>query len=47
MIRRTLGFPKSALEGIPIRDISESRLRVFWNDYKNLGKEIEEILSNE
>jgi chromosome partitioning protein len=47
MIRRTLGFPKSALEGIPIRDISESRLRVFWNDYKSLGKEIEEILSNE
>jgi chromosome partitioning protein len=47
MIRRTLGFPKSALEGIPIRNISESRLRVFWNDYKNLGKEIEEIFSNE
>ena len=45
MIRRTLGFPKSALAGVPIRDIPESRLRTAWNDYKNLGKEIEEILA--
>jgi chromosome partitioning protein len=44
MIRRTVGFPKAALAGIPIRDMSENRLREAWQDYFALGNEIMEIL---
>jgi chromosome partitioning protein len=43
-IRRTVGFPKAALAGVPIRDLDDARLRVAWADYQNLGKEIEELL---
>ena len=45
MIRRTVGFPKAALAGVPIRDLSESRLRIAWKDYQKLGKEVEGILA--
>ena len=34
MIRRTVGFPKAALAGKPIRDINDPRLRGAWEDYK-------------
>jgi chromosome partitioning protein len=44
MIRRTAGFPKAALAGVSIRDVEESRLRLAWNDYLSLGKEIMELL---
>lgn len=44
MIRRTAGFPKAALAGVPIRDVEDSRLRLAWKDYLALGKEIMEIL---
>jgi chromosome partitioning protein len=44
MIRRTVGFQKAALEGIPIRDLKEPRLREAWSDYVALGKEIKESL---
>jgi chromosome partitioning protein len=44
MIRRTIGYQKAALEGKIIRDLADSRLKVAWQDYKNLGKEIEEVL---
>lgn len=44
MIRRTIGFPKAALAGVPLRDLADSRLRIAWKDYQSLGKEIEEIL---
>lgn len=44
MIRRTVGFQKAALEGIPIKDLKEPRLREAWSDYMALGKEILEIL---
>jgi len=44
MIRRTAGFQRAALEGVPIRDVSESRLRNGWYDYKALGAEILTIL---
>ena len=40
MIRRTAGFQKAALEGVPIRDIKDAKTRIAWNDYKNLGDEI-------
>jgi len=44
MIRRTAGFPKAALAGLPIRDIDDVRARAVWNDYIALGTEIMEIL---
>jgi len=43
-IRRTVGFPKAALVGVPIRDLEDARLRIAWADYQSLGKEIEELL---
>jgi chromosome partitioning protein len=44
MIRRTVGFQKAALAGIPIRDLPDSRQRVAWNDYKAVGNEVMEAL---
>lgn len=44
MIRRSAGFPKAALAGIPLRDLPDNRARVAWNDYKKLGNEIIEEL---
>jgi chromosome partitioning protein len=44
MIRRTVGFQKAALAGIPIRDLPDSRQRVAWNDYKAVGDEVMEAL---
>jgi chromosome partitioning protein len=44
MIRRTAGFPKAALAGVPIRDVSDHRLKDAWRDYVALGNEIMEIL---
>ena len=46
MIRRAAGFQKAALEGVPIRDVSESRSRLAWLDYQALGKELMEVLEN-
>lgn len=45
MVRRTAGFQKAALAGIPIRDLS-GRDRLGWLDYEELGREIMEIVSN-
>lgn len=47
MIRRSVGFQKAAFEGVPIRDVSDSRSRVAWLDYQALGKEIMEVLDDE
>ena len=44
MIRRTVGFPKAALAGVPIRDVNDNRLKDAWQDYVALGNEIMEIL---
>lgn len=44
MIRRTVGFPKAAMAGLPIRDIDDARLRGAWEDYCDLGDEIVEVL---
>lgn len=46
MIRRAAGFQKAALEGVPVRDVSDARSRIAWLDYQALGKEIMEVLSN-
>ncbi len=43
MIRRSLGFGKAALEGIPLRDLKRSQQRLAWADYEKLGKEIDAI----
>ncbi len=43
MIRRSLGFGKAALSGVPIRDLKNTQQRLAWHDYENLGKEIEAI----
>jgi chromosome partitioning protein len=47
MIRRAAGFQKAALEGVPIRDVSDSRSRIAWLDYQALGKEIMEVLGRD
>ena len=44
LIRRTEGYKKAALAGVPIRDLKIADMRKFWADYKQLGKEIMEIL---
>jgi len=43
LIRRTTGYQKAAMTGVPIRDLKSGDLRKAWQDYKNLGKEIQEI----
>lgn len=43
MIRRTAGFPKAALGGVPIRNLDDSRSKAAWADYQALGKEIMEM----
>ncbi|PSB14296.1 chromosome partitioning protein ParA [filamentous cyanobacterium CCP1] len=47
MIRRSAGFQKAALAGVPLRDLPESRSRLAWLDYEALGKEVLEDLGNE
>ena len=38
MIRRTVGFQKAALAGVPLRDFKgDARLRSAWKDYVALG----------
>jgi chromosome partitioning protein len=44
MIRRTSGFGKAAYAGIPIKELKD-KTRVAWEDYKALGKEVEEIIN--
>ena len=44
MIRRTSGFAKAALTGVTIRDLKD-KTRMYWQDYKDLGLEIEEIIN--
>jgi chromosome partitioning protein len=46
LIRRTVGFPKAALEGVTIRDLKDSRARLGWRDYQLLGEEIENLWAN-
>ncbi len=45
MIRRTSGFSKAALSGETIRDLKD-KTKIYWQDYKNLGLEIEEIIND-
>ena len=44
MIRRSSGFAKAAIAGVTIRDLKD-KTRIAWEDYKAVGKEIEEIIN--
>lgn len=39
-IRRSAGFAKAAKQGVSIRNVKPSSLRLAWQDYKTLGDEI-------
>lgn len=43
LIRRTTGYQQAAMKGVPIRDLKSRDLRKAWQDYQDLGKEIQEI----
>ena len=43
-IRRTSGFGKAAIAGVPIKSIKD-KTRVAWEDYRLLGKEVEAIIN--
>ena len=43
-IRRTSGFGKAAIAGIPIRDLKDKG-KVAWMDYKAVGREVQEIIN--
>ena len=43
LIRRTTGYQQAAMKGVPIRNLKSSDMRKAWQDYKNVGKEIQEI----
>lgn len=46
MIRRSIGIPKAALAGLPVRDLT-GRDRMAWLDYQALGNEVLELLEND
>lgn len=43
LIRRTTGYQRAAMEGVPIRELKNSDMRKAWQDYKELGKEIQGV----
>ncbi len=45
MIRRTVGFPRAASEGVCIRDLKDSLKRIAWYDYERVGSEVMETLN--
>lgn len=44
-IRRAIGFNRAMLEGCAIRDLKKGAERMAWQDYKKLGKEIDQWLT--
>lgn len=44
MIRRTVGFEKAALAGVPINELEKTRFQKAWQDYVLFGKEVLEVL---
>ena len=44
IVRRTIGFAKAALNGVPIRDLKEKRFQDAWKDYEHVGNEVMELL---
>ena len=43
-IRRFQAYKKAALNGVPVYQVNDSKSKIAWNDYQNVGKEIEEFL---
>ena len=43
-IRRTVQFAKMAKEGLTVRDSNNDQAQAAWGDFKDLGKEILEII---
>lgn len=43
LIRRTTGYQQAAMKGVPIRDLKSSDMRKAWQDYKDVGQEIQEL----
>lgn len=44
-VRRTVNVAKAALVGVTARDIKNPQASALWNDYKAVGKEILDLLS--
>lgn len=44
MIRRTVGFPKSALAGTTVGTLDDARQKSAWEDFEKLGGEILQLL---
>lgn len=44
-IRRTNAFSKASNEGVPIFKVKGQAAKLVWSDYKNVGKEIMEIIA--
>ena len=44
IVRRTIGFAKAALNGVPIRDLKDKRFQDAWKDYEHVGDEVMELL---
>lgn len=44
-VRMSDGFKTAAEEGVPVRQVKDSRKRAAWKDYEALGSEIMELLS--
>ena len=42
-IRRFQAYKKAALSGVPVYKVNDSKSKIAWNDYKDVGQEIEEL----
>ncbi len=42
-IRRFQAYKKAALLGVPVYQVNDSKSKIAWNDYQNVGREIEEL----
>ncbi len=43
-IRDTIGVSKASSEGVTLAEVSDSRVRIAWQDYMAVGAEIEALL---
>ena len=42
-IRRFQAYKKAALLGVPVSQVSDSKSKIAWSDYQQVGQEIEEL----
>ncbi len=42
-IRRFQAYKKAALLGLPVSKVNDSKSKIAWDDYRKVGKEIEEL----